>query len=70
MLDLIVDLLRWRELSLAQLASLLDRSLDHIRKTYLNNLIAADLVRLGNPENPTDPRQTYRTTRRERKQEK
>jgi len=67
MLDLIVDLLRWRELSLAQLSVVVDRSQDHVRKTYLNNLIAADLIRLGNPENPTDPRQTYRATRRERK---
>jgi hypothetical protein len=66
--ELILDLLRWRELSLAQLSVLVDRSQDHVRKAYLNDLIAAEMVQRTNPENPTDPRQTYRATRPEKKQ--
>jgi len=68
MRELILDLLRWRELSLAQLSVLVGRSQDHVRKAYLNDLIAAEMVQLTNPENPTDPRQTYRATRPEKKQ--
>jgi len=58
-LQVVLDLLRWRALSLDQLSMLIDRSPDHIRKTYLNDLIAADFVGRSNPDAPTDPGQTY-----------
>lgn len=58
-LDVVLGLLRWRALSLDQLAVLIGRSPDHIRKTYVNELISADLVNRSNPDAPTDPGQTY-----------
>ncbi|WP_153559235.1 Fic family protein [Roseimaritima sediminicola] len=64
MIDLVLDLLRWRQLSLADLALLTGRTQDHIRKTYLNDLISAGLVEMSIPENPTDPRQRYSAKRR------
>lgn len=65
----IVALLKWRELSLAELAEYLNRSPDHIRKTYLKQLIDADVVSLSIPATPNDPRQTYRAVRPNRPQE-
>ena len=63
-LDLVAELLRWRALSLAELAVLLDRTQDHVRKTYVNELVNAGVVAMTIPENPTDPRQKYFAKRR------
>ena len=60
LIALVVELLNIRELSLAELAKHLDRSQDHVRKTYLQPLIKSGHVVPSNPDNPTDPRQTYK----------
>ncbi|MEZ6152924.1 MAG: ATP-binding protein [Pirellulaceae bacterium] len=59
-LSAVVLLLKWRELSLAELANYLGRSEDHVRKTYLQPLVQADIIRRSNPEKINDPNQTYR----------
>ncbi len=61
LVTVIMELLAWRELSLAEIAGFVDRNPDHIRKTYLNEMIRADLIRPMS-DSPNDPRQTYRAT--------
>lgn len=62
MVDAVLELLEWQELTLDQLAEFVDRTPDHVRKTYLKDLIAADLVR-PMAASPNDPNQTYRATK-------
>ena len=62
-IDVVLAMLKWRELSVQDLAGFLDRTPSHIRREYLTPLIQADLIRLTNPESPTDPRQTYRASK-------
>ena len=60
--DAVVALLKWKELSVKDIASYLDRTASHVRREYIAPLIQADLIRPTIPDNPTDPRQTYRAT--------
>ena len=60
--DAVVALLKWKELSVKDIASYLDRTPSHVRREYIAPLIQADLIRPTIPDNPTDPRQTYRAT--------
>jgi len=60
LLKLVVTILESSELSLPELAKLLGRSEDHVRKSYLKPLISSGKVELSIPQSPTDPRQTYR----------
>ncbi len=62
-LDVVVILLKWQELSLAELSNYLGRTEDHIRKSYLRPLLQADIIRRSNPEKINDPNQTYRAVR-------
>jgi ATP-dependent DNA helicase RecG len=59
-LDVVLSLLKWRELTLTQLAGYLGRTEDHVRKQYLNPLLNADIVRRTNPDKINDPNQAYR----------
>jgi ATP-dependent DNA helicase RecG len=63
-LETIVALLKWSELSLTELGKYLDRNPDYIRTTYLNELIRADIVRPTNPGKRNDPNQKYRAVRK------
>ena len=58
---LILDLLVWRELSVAEVADLLGRTPNHIRRTMISEMVKADLIRPMS-DTPNDPRQTYRAT--------
>lgn len=60
--DVVLALLKWKELSVQEIAVLLDRTPSHVRKEYIAPLVQADLIRQSNPGSPTDPRQTYRAT--------
>ena len=60
LLNLVVEILKVRDLSVTDLAKVLDRSPNHVRTTYLYPLIQEGIISPSNPENPTDPRQTYR----------
>lgn len=60
LLNLVVEILKVRDLSVTDLAKVLDRSPNHVRSTYLYPLIEEGTVVPSNPNNPTDPRQTYR----------
>lgn len=62
MVDAVLELLQWRELTLDELAKFVGRTPDHVRKTYLKDLIQADLVR-PMAASPNDPNQTYRATK-------
>jgi len=59
-LSVVVSLLKWRELTLAQLAGYMGRTEDHIRKQYLNPLLDADIIRRTIPDKINDPNQAYR----------
>jgi ATP-dependent DNA helicase RecG len=59
MLDATLALLQWRALSVAELAGYLNREPDHLRKSYLKELLLANLVRPLYPDRPNDPRQKY-----------
>lgn len=58
---LILDLLVWSELSVAEVADLLGRTPNHIRRTMISEMVKADLIRPMS-DTPNDPRQTYRAT--------
>jgi ATP-dependent DNA helicase RecG len=60
--DAVVALLKWKELSVKEIASYIDRTPSHVRREYIAPLVQADLIRPTIPGNPTDPRQTYRAT--------
>ena len=62
--DAIMTLLKWRELSLAELAAYLDRNPEHIRSKYLSDLLRGDLIQQSHPEKPNDPNQKYRAKKR------
>ncbi len=64
MLDATLALLTWRDLSVAELAEYLRREPDHLRKSYLKELLLADLVKPLYPDRPNDPRQKYRAVSR------
>ncbi len=64
LLDVAVLLLKWRELTLAQMADYLGRSEDHIRKTYLHPTTPSGQSYGGRiPEKINDPNQNYRAVR-------
>jgi len=63
-IDAIMSLLKWRELSLAELAAYLERNPEHIRSKYLSDLLRGDLIQQSNPEKPNDPNQKYRARKR------
>ncbi len=58
-----VALLKWRGLSLPELANYLGRNAEYVRNTYLTELIRAEIVEPTIPDNPTDPNQKYRAVR-------
>ncbi|MCU0716545.1 MAG: hypothetical protein MUD03_10510, partial [Pirellula sp.] len=60
LLDVIVKLLEWRELSLVEVAEYVGRTPEHVRSAYISKLLQADLIELTIPEKPTDPNQRYR----------
>jgi ATP-dependent DNA helicase RecG len=62
-LDVVLALLKWRELSVAEVAKILKRTPEYVRSTYVAPLVQGDLIQATNPEAPTDPRQRYRATR-------
>jgi len=59
----ILALLKWRELSVSEIAKYLNRTSEYVSRNYISDLVEADLIKLSNPENPTDPRQKYRASR-------
>ncbi len=59
--QLILDLVTWRALSVVELAEILDRNANHLRRVYVAEMVAADLIRPMS-QNPNDPRQAYRAT--------
>jgi len=61
-IDAIIKLLEWRDLSAAELARYLGRSVDHVREQYIAQLVIADLIRPTIPDSPTHPRQKYTVT--------
>ncbi len=61
MLRLVEQILASQELSTSQLARFLDRTPEYVRCTYLKPLVEQGRIAPSNPENPTDPNQTYRT---------
>ncbi len=65
-LDAVVALLKWREMSIAEVAAYLNRTQEHVRRSYIVPLVQADVIRLTIPDRPTDPRQTYRATIRDK----
>lgn len=67
-LQAIVALLRWQDLTVAQLSQYLSRTPDHVRRTYLKELIKAGIVELSSPEKPNNPNQAYRAVRQKRKE--
>lgn len=60
LLQLVVEILKIRPLSVTDLAEVLGRSPNHVRSTYLHPLLEEGVVALSIPDNLTDPRQTYR----------
>ena len=58
--ELVLAILKTQEMSLTELAHLLGRSEDHVRKTYLKPLLDAERIERSNPTGRTDPRQKYR----------
>jgi ATP-dependent DNA helicase RecG len=60
LLDAIVKLLKWKELSLVEIAKYVCRTPEHVRTAYIFELLNADLIELTIPEKPTDPNQRYR----------
>ena len=58
--DAIVALLKWRDLSLAEIAGYVNRNQEYVRANYMSDLLRGDLVHLTIPEKPTDPNQKYR----------
>jgi ATP-dependent DNA helicase RecG len=65
-LDAVLSLLKWRELSISEIAYYLNRTAGHVRKEYVTPLINSGMICPTNPDAPTDPRQTYRITGRRR----
>ena len=59
LLQLVVDILRERPQSAAELAYRLDRTQKHIRMEYLQPLLEQGRITRSNPEKPTDPNQVY-----------
>jgi ATP-dependent DNA helicase RecG len=65
--DAIIQLLEWKELSAAEIANFLNRSVDHVREHYITPMVMADLIRPTMPDSPKHPRQKYTVTRPKRK---
>lgn len=65
LVEAILELLKWRELSLAELGNYVGRNPDYLRMKYLGELLKAELIQATNPSKPTDPNQKYRAVRRE-----
>lgn len=59
LLQLVVEILKIRPLSVTDLAEVLGRSPNHVRSTYLHPLMEEGVVAPSIPDNLTDPRQTY-----------
>ncbi len=59
LLQLVVDILKERPLSAAELASILGRTQKHIRMEYLQPVLDQGRITRSNPEKPTDPNQVY-----------
>jgi ATP-dependent DNA helicase RecG len=68
LLDAIVKLLQWKQLSLVEIAKYVDRTPEHVRTAYISELLRADLIELTIPEKPTDPNQRYRYKNSNREQ--
>ncbi len=58
--DAIVALLKWRDLSLGEIAGYVGRNQEYVRANYMSDLLRGELVQLTIPERPTDPNQKYR----------
>ncbi|EMI54019.1 hypothetical protein [Rhodopirellula sallentina] len=63
-LDAMVALLKWRDMSIAEVADCLNRTQEHVRRTYIDPFTQADLFRPTIPDRPADPRQTYHVNTR------
>ena len=59
--QLILDLLEWRAMSVAELGQLLSRTPDHLGRTFIKEMVSADLISPLS-SSPNDPRQKYRAT--------
>jgi ATP-dependent DNA helicase RecG len=59
-LDAIVALLKWKDLSISEIAGFVGRNQEYVRSNYMADLLRGDLVQLTIPDKPTDPNQKYR----------
>ena len=58
--DAIVALLKWKDLSLGEIAGYVGRNQEYLRTNYMSDLLRGELIQLTIPERPTDPNQKYR----------
>lgn len=58
--DAIVALLKWKDLSLSEIAGYVGRNQEYVRSNYMSDLLRGDLIQLTIPDKPTDPNQKYR----------
>lgn len=58
--DAIVALLKWKDLSISEIAGFVGRNQEYVRSNYMADLLRGDLVQLTIPDKPTDPNQKYR----------
>ncbi|MCF7959133.1 MAG: hypothetical protein K9M08_00190 [Pirellula sp.] len=59
-LDAIVAPLKWKDLSISEVAGFVGRNQEYVRSNYMADLLRGDLVQLTIPDKPTDPNQKYR----------
>ena len=58
--DAIVALLKWKDLSLSEIAEFVGRNQEYVRSNYMAELLRGDLIQPTIPGKPTDPNQKYR----------
>ena len=63
MMEIIINLCTWQELSSAELAKILVCNQSYIVNQYLNPLIHSQGLKYTIPDNPSDPNQAYRSTK-------
>ena len=56
----VVELCRLRPWRAEELATVLQRNVEHIRQNYLRPLLREQRIALTHPDEPNDPQQAYR----------